>query len=131
MQQAKKPPKKVDVGVILLFYGSEVLLFERKEALLRGMYVFLLNEKDAGISGALQALSRLGAGHTELEEIGGARHIFTHRVWQMRLYAARAAKRVMPEGAVWADLALLNRLPLPVAMKAAAQKAREILGQGL
>lgn len=126
-QQAKKPPRKVDLAVVLVFCGNEVLLLERREALLKGLYVFLLNEKDASLNGAGQALSRYTVDFSGLREIGEARHVFTHRIWQMRLYAARVGRRFDAEGAVWANAARLDSLPLPVAMKAAAKKAREIL----
>lgn len=125
--KAKKPPLQVPVAVLLLVCGGRVLLIRRSEALLRSLYVFPLKEGDAGPAAALSVLRRYAPRQIFVEEIGFARHVFTHRVWNMRLYTARTDACAAVEGGVWADADTLARLPLPVAMKAAAACASKIL----
>jgi len=127
VMQAKRPPRQVDVAVCLLFCDGKVLLVRRQEALLRGLYVFLLHEGDAGPAAALMRVRRFAPRNIFVEEVGAARHVFTHRVWNMRIYVARATACLPVKDGVWADLETLASLPLPVAMRAAKQAARQVL----
>ena len=124
---AKKPPRPVPVAVGLIFCGHQVLLVKRRQALLRGLYVFPLAEgaDDAASLGKL--LEKAGLRVGVLQEIGQARHVFTHRVWQMRLYQAEArAAREVQDGR-WAGAEDIQALPLPGAMRAAREQALELL----
>ena len=127
LMQAKKPPVQVEVAVCLLFCQGRVLLVQRKEALLRGLYVFLLHEGDAGPAAALMSARKVARRQIFVEEAGQARHVFTHRVWNMRIYTARADSCAEVEGCVWADEDMLKSLPLPAAMNAARAIAGRIL----
>jgi len=125
--QAKKPPTQVPVGVLLLFHDNKVLLMQRKAALLKGLYVFLLHE-GADDAGCLEAAAqKLVPALEDIREVGKARHVFTHRVWNMRIYAAQAGECAPVAGGIWADAELLDSLPVPVAMKAAQAQALTIL----
>ena len=127
VMQAKKPPVQVPMGVLLLFCDNKVLLMQRKAALLKGLYVFLLHE-GADDAGSLEtAAKKLVPALEGIRELGKARHVFTHRVWNMRIYAAQARECVPVAGGIWADAALLDSLPVPVAMKAAQAQALTIL----
>lgn len=128
--QAKKPPTQVDVSVVLLLCEGRVLLLQRNEALLRGLYVFLLYEGDSGPAAALMSVRKYAPRQIFVEELGAARHVFTHRVWKMRIYVARAKACQPMEGGVWADAHMLRSLPLPVAMEAAKQLALGLLATG-
>ncbi len=120
---AKKPPKAVPVAVGLVFCGGKVLLIKRQQALLRGLYVFPLVEGEDDAPALEKALKKLGVCVGALDEMGQARHIFTHRVWQMRLYLGQAKEAVaLPEG-VWASEEDIKALPLPGAMRVAREYA--------
>lgn len=125
--QAKKPPTQVPVGVLLLFCDNKVLLMQRKAALLKGLYVFLLHEGADDAASLETAATKLVPALEGLREVGKARHVFTHRVWNMRIFTARARECTPVPGGIWADAAQLDSLPVPVAMKAAQAHALAIL----
>ena len=100
----KNKPVPVERTVILLVEGGKVWLRRRPEdGLLAGMWEFPARED--GLAGTWEVLAE-GPGH---------RHVFTHRVWQMRSVFARPV--IGPEGGLWADEAELTALPLPSAME--------------
>ena len=63
------------------------------------------------------------------EALGTARHVFTHRVWQMTIFPCQAADNACREGR-FVSLSEMNALPLPTAMKAAREWALQILDKG-
>ena len=129
VMKAKKQPLIIPVSVTLLFCRGRVLLVSRREALLRGLYVFLLNEGDATPEGALNTASQFAVGVKDIQEIGAARHVFTHRVWQMRIYRGSAEDTLPAAEGIWADASDILALPLPGAMRTAREYALEILDE--
>ncbi|MHC1786776.1 MAG: A/G-specific adenine glycosylase [Christensenellales bacterium] len=121
-----RPPRVVPVTVLLLTCRGRILVVQRREALLRGLYVYLLFEGDDGMA---QAAAALQGGAGKLRELEQARHVFTHRVWEMRI-CHREAEAMMPspQGS-WVTLAELDQLPLPTAMRSASAWARRLLGK--
>ena len=59
--------------------------------------------------------------------LGEARHVFTHQVWLMRIWALRVTGG--KPGAPWreADEQELSALALPAAMRCPAQEARRLM----
>ncbi|MDD4079864.1 MAG: A/G-specific adenine glycosylase [Eubacteriales bacterium] len=127
---AKKPPKPVSVAVGLIFRGGKVLLVKRRDALLKGLYVFPLIEGEDDAAALGNALEKSGIHVDTLDEVGQARHIFTHRIWHMRLYAGKLKEAPPDTQGIWADAAGVEALPLPGAMRAARQYALEALSYG-
>jgi A/G-specific adenine glycosylase len=128
VMKQKKPPLIIPVAVTLIQSGSRILLFKRGEALLHGMYVFQLSEGNSDAEAALSA-AREVAGKVDLvSDLGAARHVFTHRVWEMRLYHVWAEMAVSANGGIWANAVEIRSLPLPVAMNAAKKAALRLLG---
>ncbi len=123
----KKKPQEVPVGLILLTCKKRVLLVRRTEALLRGLYVFLLREGDASLPAALEQLRTLGIDARGRGDLGEARHVFTHRVWEMRMRHFETERERPVRDGLWADREAMRALPLPVAMRKAGAFAREIL----
>ena len=126
MRAAAKPPKPVDVAVGIVTCGDRVLVCRRDAALLRGLWVFLLNEGDSSPA----ALERfLPSRHLSSEPhfLREARHIFTHRIWNMRIYHLECTLSTPIRGGVWTDLHDLNNLPMPTAMKTARSEAVRLL----
>ncbi len=135
IHEKKQAPKAVEVAVCLLTYKGRVLVLPRQERMLKGLYVFWLTEEETAPERVLELLREDGLRCTFRAHLGEAKHVFTHRVWNMQLLhcpldampgegwlAERKAKLV--------DAAELAALPLPTAVKAARKAAMELLGAG-
>lgn len=69
-----------------------------------------------------------------VESRGQARHVFTHRVWQMEHDYFRVKQPpdehwLIQHDAMWVDAEQLDVLPLPTAMKYAKAQAMVVLGR--
>lgn len=117
----KNPPKVIDYAVCLIFSGSRVLMRQRTEALLRGLWVFPMAEgmfTCRTLPEAVSALTHLPVRH--VRDAGQAKHVFTHQVWQMQLFTMSAdAQADAPAGDAFVPVAELSALAIPSAMKAA------------
>ena len=118
----KAPPKAVPLNVVLIFCGDRVYMKLRQEALLKGMYVFALTE-----GAPKDALTALCLSPVPCEHVGDARHVFTHRVWEMALWTARVPEIPPALDHDFYTLTQLDGLPMPVAMRAALEIARKEL----
>ena len=115
-------------GVAILRCGGRVLVQRRSERMLHGMWQFP-NALNAWEPCELLHALRLSAEWAG--EAGEAKHVFTHRVWEMRLHRFVAqAPMELPEHR-WVDAAELDELPLPTAMKAAKRAAKEWLKEAI
>lgn len=126
VKAAAVPPKELSVGVAIVTFGARTLLLERKEALLKGLWVFPLTEAGATPSEMETRLRQLGVRARLKKTFGQARHVFTHRIWNMTVYHYLAEGLDAREGR-WASLAEMNSLPLPTAIRAAKNWAVELL----
>lgn len=64
-----------------------MLLRQRTENLLQGLWVFPLLDGEKTPAQLVKALKRsLGLSCTYIRPLGPARHVFTHQVWEMRLH---------------------------------------------
>ena len=118
-----KPQKVILYAVLLIRSGDRVLMRQRTERLLQGLWCFPMIEGGPD-TGELPALIRkkLRLDVAPLRESGTARHVFTHRIWQMRLYETSAeASASAPDGYAFVPVSRLDRLALPVAMNAAVR----------
>lgn len=129
----KRAAQTVEMAVCLLTFENKVLLRLREERLLQGLYVFELAEGETDPLRVLEQLRENGLNLDFITTLGKAKHLFTHRVWQMRLLHYRL--RECPDtawltknNAVMADARMLGELPLPTAMKAARQAAMNMIG---
>ena len=123
----KNPPRAEVWDVLLIRSGNRFLLRRRTESLLHGLWVFAMAEghgAEADIPKAARRLTGLSCRHPT--DLGEARHVFTHRVWEMRVWSLETDAEVAPEGWVFADTAEMDRLTLPSAMRRARQLAGEI-----
>lgn len=127
VRQRKAPPRAVPMGMALVFHGDRVLLRRREEALLRGLWCFPGYEGETEGEAVAQRLAADGVCCTFLRTLGHARHVFTHRVWEMTLLSFSAASDACPPGWQWADREQLAALPLPTAVRAARALAVDIL----
>ncbi len=132
VHEKKQAPKGVEVAVCLLTYQGRVLVLPRKERMLKGLYVFWLTEEETELSRVQALLEEEGLSCTFAGYLGEAKHVFTHRVWQMQLLhftldAAPDASWLRKHQALLVTAEELAQLPLPTAIKAARSKAMELL----
>jgi len=127
VRAAAKPPVPVEVGVGLVTYGSSVLVQQRDTALLRGLWVFVLSEGDSSCSALERKLRSLGFSARFAGDLGEAKHVFTHRIWNMRLYHFTVPDAAPRPGFSWVNARQLAALPLPTAMKKARRAAEALL----
>lgn len=126
IKAAAKPPKEVQAAVAIVTCGAKTLLLQRKEALLRGLWIFPMTEEGNAPADMEKRLQQLGVRARLVCPLGEAKHIFTHRIWQMKIYHFRAEAMKSKEGQ-WASLADMQSLPLPTAVKAAKMQAEMLL----
>lgn len=120
-------PRAVPLDVALLIQDGRVLLRQRTETLLQGLWVFPLTEGHHTAAQLTRSLTRqLNLACTYLRPLGEARHVFTHQVWEMQLHLLTCSGAA-PTGYRFADLAELEALPIPTAMRRPRTLAEEIL----
>ena len=127
----KNPPRDIDYDLCLLFSGNRVLMRQRTERMLQGLWVFpMLEEHHA--PGRLPGLVRRALGLTASvpEAAGEARHVFTHQVWHMRIYLMHVKEKTAPEGWRLVTAEEMDALALPAAVGQAAAIVREKLKGG-
>lgn len=123
----KNPPRVLDYAVCLIFSGDRVLMRQRTEAMLHGLWVFPMVEGTPTLrqlSDAVRKLTKLPV--RLLRGAGEARHVFTHQIWQMRLFTMSAPKDAKaPDTYRFVTLEEMDALTIPTAMKAAVRVVRE------
>ncbi len=127
----KNPPRNIDYDLCLLFSGNRVLMRQRTERMLQGLWVFpMLEEHHA--PGRLPGLVRRALGLTASvpEAAGESRHVFTHQVWRMRIYLMHVKEETAPEGWRFVTAEEMDALALPTAVEKAAAIVREKLKGG-
>ncbi len=118
----KKPPLTQQWTVALIRCGDRWLMRQRTESLLRGLWVFPMVEGRPEQSSLPDALERLtGLRVSPPSELGEARHVFTHRVWEMRLCAAQTEDSQPKEGWRFFTAEQLRALAVPTAMRGAVK----------
>ena len=124
----RQPPKEERYDLLILEDGAgRVLLCQRTERMLQGLWVFPMVPGEHGAAALREEVERrLGVRPAGLKKLGEAKHVFTHRVWRMRLWLARY-KGEAPAGYLPADADTLRGLPMPAAVRAARQAALDHL----
>ena len=115
------------MGVGLVVCKEKILVQLRQEKLLGGLYVFVLLEGGTSPAAMEKHLKSLGIKAAYTGGKGSARHIFTHRVWNMRLMHFIAESEKPVKDCRWVTLPVLSGLPFPTAMKAALKEAGMLL----
>jgi len=128
VHEKKKPPKQIDMAVCLLTYEGKVYVTRRQERMLNGLYVFHLIEEETQPQRVGELLKESGFACCFVQDLGEAKHVFTHRVWNMRIL--HFALETAPADAQMVDLKALEQLPFPTAVRAAVKEARKLLSAG-
>ena len=126
IKAAAKPPQEIQLAVALITCRGRIWMAQRKEALLKGLWVYALLEDAKGPKEAQEALKSRGIHAAFQKELGAARHVFTHRVWNMTVYHFQADTMSCREGR-FVSLAEMRALPIPTAMRAAREHAVRLL----
>ena len=127
VHEKKRPPRQMDMAVCLLTLDGRILVSQRSERMLHGLYVFYLMEDTTDPVMLTQLLHESGLPCRFVETLGHARHVFTHRIWEMELLYFELTSPPTLDGARLVDAAELNALPFPSAMKAALQAAQKLI----
>ena len=125
VKAAAKPPREIPLAVALVTCRGKVWMQERREALLRGLWVYCLAEGGKQ-NDAEKALASLGIQAKYRQTLGPARHVFTHRVWNMTVYHFEAESLNCKEGR-FVSLPEMLSLPMPTAMRIAREHALRLL----
>ena len=114
-----RPPKTVLYDVPVLFSGDRVLVYQRKEKMLQGLWCFPLLEgkrTEAELKSEIGRKWGLEIGLPVFRQ--SAKHVFTHQVWEMNIFVCGADSLAgAPPGFAFIPLSGLDRLPFPAAMK--------------
>ena len=124
IKAAQKPPKEVRLAVALVTCHGRILMRQRQETLLRGLWVYPLIENAAQPDEIEKVLKSLGVNAEFRAELGPARHVFTHRVWLMTVFHFEADSA--PADGFFSLPEMLS-LPMPTAMRAAREHAIRLL----
>ena len=123
----KNPPKVIDYAVCLIFSGDRVLMRQRTEAMLKGLWVFPMAEGKLTlrqVPSAVKKLTKLAA--KEVQSAGEAKHVFTHQIWQMQLYTMTVPEDAQaPNGYQFIPVGEMHTLAIPTAVKAAVKAVRD------
>ena len=123
----KNPPKVIDYTVCLIFSGDRILMRQRTEAMLRGLWVFPMLEGKVPLRQLPAQVRRtLKLDAARPEAAGEAKHVFTHQVWQMQLAVLTAPDTAQaPSGYRFVPVGEMDALAIPTAMRAAVRAVRE------
>ena len=126
VKAAASPPREIMMAVVIVTCRGRVWMTRRKETLLNGLWVYHLTENAQSSADAEKAIKSLGLHAALRKDLGHARHVFTHRVWNMTLYHFEAENEDCREGR-FVTLDEMMALPMPTAMKAAREQAVRLL----
>lgn len=101
-QPAEKKLLHYTVALVLDGCGRVLLQQRADTGLLAGLWQPVLLEGDLSAGQLAQALAALGLRCESIRALPGAKHIFTHLVWQMNGFAVHTAPCPAPERCVWA-----------------------------
>jgi len=118
-----KPQKTIHYAVLLIRSGNNILMRQRTERLLQGLWCFPMIEGEYPSDHLHQlAEKKLHLNLSPLMDAGAARHVFTHQIWQMKIYKASAeASASAPAGYRFISPDQLQALAVPAAMNAAVE----------
>ena len=121
-------PSGISVNAVcLVFSGDRVLMRQRTEAMLRGLWVFPMIEGKPTLRqlpSAVRKLTKLAV--TGAASAGEAKHVFTHQIWQMQLYTMSVPEDAQaPAGYRFVPVEEMGDLAIPTAVKAAVRAVRE------
>lgn len=126
----RNPPKEIEYDLCLIYARNRVLMRQRTEVMLGGLWVYPMADGWHTLKQLPAAVKRrTGVRVSDAAYLGEAKHVFTHQVWKMKIYAMQAEATEAPAGWRFVTLEEMNALAIPTAVKKAAELAREALQQ--
>lgn len=122
----KNPPRVIPYDVCLIFNGHRVLMRQRTETMLQGLWIFPLLEEHHTLKQLPSIVQRRLLPIKNVQPAGEARHIFTHQIWEMKLYTMETEAET-PAGWRFVTADEMQQLTIPTAMKKALAAARQRL----
>ena len=111
-----------DLGLEVLWKGKNFI------RLLGGLWVFPLIEGGLSAGKLPPAIRRrTGLSVRDVRHAGDARHVFTHQIWNMKLFTMTCAENAAPDGFRFVTAQEMSALAIPAAMKAAHALALQTL----
>ena len=119
----KNPPRVIDYDLCLIVSGEGVLMRQRTETMLQGLWVFPVLEDHHTLKQLPALIKRRLLPVEDIQPAGEARHVFTHQIWQMKLYTMRTSAPA-PAGWRFIPAAELDTLAIPTAVRAAKERVK-------
>lgn len=115
---AKKPQKKEDKTILIIRNSNGAILMRRRsEKLLSGLWAFYLTDFEMSEQMVYEHLTELRFLPANIRKMGGAKHVFTHIIWQMQGYDCQIDGGDPPEGYQWIAQADIKNLAIPAAFR--------------
>ena len=124
VKSVKKAPKQIDYTVLLITCHNRILMTQRKENLLKNLWVFPMEENTS----PEDIVSRLPRAHDSAPQyLGEGKHVFTHLIWQMKIYHVEADECFDYPHGQWVTLDEMDHLPKPTAIRSALEHASKLI----
>lgn len=121
----KNPPRVINYDLCLIFGPEGVLMRQRTETMLQGLWVFPMLEEHHTVKQLPALVKRRLLPVGNILPAGEAKHVFTHQIWQMKLYTMET-NAPAPAGWRFVPIAELDSLAIPTAVKAAKTLALQM-----
>ena len=120
-----KPAREIRYDLFLIRAGSRVLMRQRTEKMLQGLWCFPMMEGwETGETRTGEILKKWGLKTETMKRRGEAKHVFTHQIWLMKILETETEPEAdPPAGYAFIPVTELERLAIPTAMKAARAMA--------
>lgn len=116
-QPNKKAPRQIDYDLFLITDGSSVLMHQRTEKMLHGLWVFPMSDshhKQNEITAFIRKKWKVNPVSSSL--LCTAKHVFTHQIWQMNVYLI-SVETCYSEALTSLPVNELTNYALPTAMR--------------
>ena len=122
VKPAKKPKPVLPLTAVVVRGPKGVLLQKRPaRGLLANLWQPLLYDGTLAPAQVAETLAALGLPARRLTPLGAAKHVFTHKVWQMQGWLAETDADALPDRCAWATAEQLKTAyPVPSAFAAFA-----------
>ena len=122
-KSAKKAQKIIQKTVFIIRNRTgAILMRQRTETLLSGLWEFYLVDSAMTKSQAKNYLTALGFSIKSIKDTGVATHTFTHQIWRMVGYDSDVAGEFSPPNYRWIQKEDVKNLALPVAIRFYAEQ---------
>ena len=131
----EKSEKLVDHKTVFLILADDLVLLNRRDrkGLLAGLYEFPNTEGTLKKEEAVRYCSSFGFDVSDIKPAGPARHVFSHRIWEMTGYEVRILNSippVLPEGYLFVPIrTLIDEIAIPAAFFAYSRLIIPVLSE--